>query len=67
MEASLLLPPARIAIVGLGRMGLPMASNLACAGYRIPAHDLSGEALRRAREEARTDGNVGRAADTLSQ
>jgi 3-hydroxyisobutyrate dehydrogenase len=50
MKSSLLLPPACIGIVGLGRMGLPMAGNLARAGYRISAHDLSGEALRRARE-----------------
>jgi 3-hydroxyisobutyrate dehydrogenase len=41
-------PPARIGFVGLGRMGHPMARNLARAGYRIAAHDADREALRRA-------------------
>jgi 3-hydroxyisobutyrate dehydrogenase len=36
--------------VGVGKMGLPMVRNLARAGYRISAHDLSDEALRRACE-----------------
>jgi 3-hydroxyisobutyrate dehydrogenase len=37
-----------IGFVGLGRMGLPMARNLARAGYRVHAHDVSSEAARRA-------------------
>ena len=37
-----------VGFVGLGRMGLPMARNLAAAGYRIHAHDVLPEATRRA-------------------
>jgi 3-hydroxyisobutyrate dehydrogenase-like beta-hydroxyacid dehydrogenase len=37
-----------IGFVGLGRMGLPMARNLAGAGHRVHAHDVSAEATRRA-------------------
>ncbi len=41
-------------------MGLPMARNLVRAGYRIAAHDASGEALRRARDAggAETPGSL---------
>jgi 3-hydroxyisobutyrate dehydrogenase len=45
-------PPARIGFVGLGKMGQPMARQLARAGYRVVAHDLDARALARAREEA---------------
>lgn len=34
-----------VAFVGLGNMGLPMARNLAAAGYRVRGHDLSAAAL----------------------
>src|SRR5262249_27453037 len=37
-----------IGFVGLGRMGLPMARNLARAGYRVHVHDVAAEAMRRA-------------------
>ncbi|HEY7140596.1 MAG TPA: NAD(P)-dependent oxidoreductase [Methylomirabilota bacterium] len=37
-----------IGFVGLGRMGFPMARNLAGAGYRVHAHDVAAEALARA-------------------
>jgi 3-hydroxyisobutyrate dehydrogenase-like beta-hydroxyacid dehydrogenase len=37
-----------VGFVGLGRMGFPMARNLAAAGYRIHAHDVLPEAMRRA-------------------
>ena len=37
-----------IGFVGLGRMGFPMARNLARAGYRVHAHDVASEAMRRA-------------------
>jgi 3-hydroxyisobutyrate dehydrogenase-like beta-hydroxyacid dehydrogenase len=37
-----------IGFVGLGRMGFPMARNLARAGYRVHAHDVAPAALRRA-------------------
>lgn len=37
-----------VGFVGLGRMGFPMARNLARAGYRVHAHDVAPEAMRRA-------------------
>ena len=39
-----------IGFVGVGTMGLPMARNLARAGWRVLAHDASAQALTRARE-----------------
>jgi 3-hydroxyisobutyrate dehydrogenase len=45
-----IVPPARIGFIGLGRMGHPMARNLARAGYRIVAHDADRDALKRACE-----------------
>ena len=36
-----------IGFVGLGRMGFPMTRNLAQAGYRVHAHDVAPEAMRR--------------------
>jgi 3-hydroxyisobutyrate dehydrogenase len=50
MRPSPIVSPARIGFIGLGQMGFPMARNLARAGYRIAAHDLDGETLRRACE-----------------
>jgi 3-hydroxyisobutyrate dehydrogenase len=52
VNSSAIVPPARIGFVGLGRMGQPMVRRLSAAGYRILAHDLDPEALRRAREAA---------------
>lgn len=37
-----------IGFVGLGRMGFPMARNLAQAGYQVHAHDVAADAMRRA-------------------
>jgi 3-hydroxyisobutyrate dehydrogenase len=51
LNSTSILPPARIGIIGLGQMGLPMARNLARAGYRIVAHDASRDALKRACDE----------------
>ena len=45
-----IVPPARIGFIGLGRMGHPMARNLARAGYGIVAHDVDRDALNRARD-----------------
>jgi 3-hydroxyisobutyrate dehydrogenase len=39
---------ATIAFIGLGNMGGPMAHNLAAAGHRVQAFDLSAEALAHA-------------------
>jgi 3-hydroxyisobutyrate dehydrogenase len=40
-----------IAFIGLGNMGLPMAANLAKAGYRVTAFDLSADACDKARAQ----------------
>ncbi len=40
--------PAGIGFVGLGQMGLPMARNLARAGYRLSLFDTSRAALEKA-------------------
>lgn len=37
-------PPAAIAFIGLGQMGLPMARQLVGAGYRVRGNDLSRQA-----------------------
>ncbi|MFS9606037.1 NAD(P)-binding domain-containing protein, partial [Klebsiella pneumoniae] len=41
----------RIAFLGLGTMGGPMAVNLAKAGYAVNAFDLSAEACAKAAEQ----------------
>ena len=40
----------RIAFIGLGNMGGPMAANLVRAGYVVHAFDLSDVAIKAARE-----------------
>src|SRR5882672_2196965 len=37
---------ATIGFVGLGKMGTPMASRLAEAGYRVQGYDVSEQAVR---------------------
>ena len=39
-----ILPPAKIAIVGLGNMGQPMAACLSRAGYQVRGFDTSADA-----------------------
>lgn len=39
-----ILPPAKIAIVGLGNMGQPMAACLSRAGYQVSGFDTSADA-----------------------
>lgn len=39
-----LTPGERVAFIGLGRMGLPMAGHLIAGGYRVRGFDLSGPA-----------------------
>jgi len=41
----------RIAFIGLGNMGLPMAANLAKAGHRITAFDSSADAITKAQAQ----------------
>ena len=38
----------KVTFIGLGNMGLPMALNLARAGYRVHGHDIMPEVLQRA-------------------
>src|SRR3989442_3534742 len=37
-----------VGFIGLGRMGFPMARNLAAAGWTVHAHDVSPDAAKRA-------------------
>jgi 3-hydroxyisobutyrate dehydrogenase len=41
---------SKIAFIGLGNMGLPMAANLVRAGHEVAGFDLSADALFRAKE-----------------
>lgn len=41
---------AKIAFIGLGNMGLPMALNLATAGHQVAGFDFSSVAMDKARE-----------------
>jgi len=36
----------RVGFIGLGVMGVPMATHLASAGYELALHDIDGEAMR---------------------
>lgn len=55
VNSSAILPPASVGFIGLGKMGYPMVRHLSRAGYRILAHDLDPEALRRACEASRAE------------
>ena len=44
MTGSDLIPPAQLACIGLGALGLPMAVNLHSAGYRLQVHTRSRHA-----------------------
>jgi 3-hydroxyisobutyrate dehydrogenase-like beta-hydroxyacid dehydrogenase len=39
-----------VAVIGLGKMGLPMARNLRAAGYRVVGFDVSAEQVAKAAE-----------------
>ena len=45
-------PGAAVGFVGLGRMGTPMATRLAEAGYRVQGYDVSEQAVRSWAERA---------------
>lgn len=47
MIADPLAPPAVVAFIGLGKMGAPMAGNLAARGWKVRAFDGSPAALDR--------------------
>ena len=61
-----LLPGARIGFVGLGRMGVPMATHLAGAGYHVAGHDVSEVARARLTREAPAATVPGRLADAAA-
>ena len=42
-----IIPPAPVAVIGLGNMGIPMACRLLKAGYRVTGFDLSEPARRK--------------------
>ena len=47
MEPFVIIPPARIAVIGLGNMGLPMSACLAKAGFDVLGFDVSEDARER--------------------
>ena len=47
MEPFVIIPPARIAVIGLGNMGLPMSACLAKAGFDVVGFDVSKDARER--------------------
>ena len=52
----------RIAVIGLGNMGLPMVRNLLKAGFAVHAFDLSGDALAAAERDGAKPANTMQAA-----
>ena len=50
MAASVIRPPARLAVIGLGNMGQPMSACLARAGFVVVGFDLSAAARKRCAE-----------------
>ena len=46
MASEPLKPPARIGLVGLGQMGVPMARNLLQAGFALAVFDTNAQAVR---------------------
>lgn len=53
MSEAPIRPPARIALIGLGNMGVPMAARLVAAGYRVSGYDPAAEARERFAREAK--------------
>jgi 3-hydroxyisobutyrate dehydrogenase len=50
---ALVRPPARIAVIGLGNMGVPMAARLIGAGYGVTGYDVRPAARERFAREAK--------------
>ena len=59
--------PTRVAFIGLGNMGGPMAVNLHKAGYAVSAFDLSADALAKVREAGVDTATSARAATEGAQ
>lgn len=53
-DATAIHPPAKVAVIGLGNMGRPMAACLSRAGYQVIGYDLSSDA----REKFSAQGGV---------
>lgn len=46
-QSTTIVPPAKVAVIGLGNMGQPMAACLSRAGYKVTGFDLSAGARSR--------------------
>jgi len=46
-QSTAIIPPAKIAVIGLGNMGQPMAACLSRAGYQVVGFDTSDDARRK--------------------
>ena len=53
---------SRIAFIGLGNMGTPMAGNLVAAGHEVAGHDLDDACIARAKERGVSTAGSARAA-----
>jgi len=53
----------RVAVVGLGRMGGPIADHLIAAGYDVRVHDLSGPAVEARVARTNAESSTARLAD----
>ena len=45
-QSAVIIPPARVAVIGLGNMGRPMAACLSSAGYQVVGYDAAADARR---------------------
>ena len=55
MSEAPIRPPARIALVGLGNMGAPMAKRLFAVGYQVAGDDAAAEARERFTRETEAE------------
>lgn len=46
-QSTIIVPPAKVAVIGLGNMGQPMAACLSRTGYKVTGFDSSTEARSR--------------------
>lgn len=63
-QSNAILPPMKVAVIGLGNMGQPMAACLARAGYRVAGFDMSSDA--RAKFSAAGGSAAANVADAVS-
>ena len=56
MSSPVVVPPACVGFIGLGKMGHPMVRRLAGAGYRVLVHDLDAQAVMRTCEASGSEG-----------